>query len=257
MLIPWIYNDLFDSHNFAKLFTLALSLAIAQAVVASFIKNRNAALSLWFVSLIPLALVVFENTRPESQNNARLSLGLGASGSSTNVLWLTNDFLATGSGNAMFSNSSPWVVVPVLPTQTNVFLWFQLFNESDNAAEEADVRAVIGRDVGCLPDPSWTMVIDEKGQADLTWRQPFLLSQGAEWLPKIAFPASVPIDKIWGQRFPVAVRVRAKNSPPKTVSFWMCFVRAETNTLKCLGAYSAKQIEFVGTNEVRFTFPKP
>jgi hypothetical protein len=115
---------------------------------------------------------------------------------------------------------------------------------------------IIGRDVGCVPDADWTTVIDSHGQDDLTWRQSFLLGEGAEWLPKIKFPAAIPIDKVWGERFSMCVRVRAKNVPPYSVAFWVLFVSEETNSIKTLGAYSSKQIEFLGTNRIRLTFPK-
>jgi hypothetical protein len=259
MLIPWVWVDIIDCHNFLKLCLLAFSLGVAQFVSFSFFRNqwRGWALALWLISLIPVAAVVWINSQPEPKKIAKLSLALGTSGTATNVLWLTNDFLRSDPVNVVLSNTSPWVVVPILNTQTNVFLWLQLWNESSNVdAEETDVRVIIGRDVGCVPDADWTTVIDSHGQDDLTWRQSFLLGEGAEWLPKIKFPAAIPIDKVWGERFSMCVRVRAKNVPPYSVAFWVLFVSEETNSIKTLGAYSSKQIEFLGTNRIRLTFPK-
>jgi apolipoprotein N-acyltransferase len=64
ILIPWLWYDLIDSHNFLKLLLLAISLVVAQALACSFITNRFKARIIWFASLIPVAVVVWINSRP-------------------------------------------------------------------------------------------------------------------------------------------------------------------------------------------------
>ena len=66
MLIPWVWVEFGGIHSFGNLCGLAFSLAVAQYVVFSFFKVRlkEWTLPLWLISLAPIAMVVWVNSRP-------------------------------------------------------------------------------------------------------------------------------------------------------------------------------------------------
>jgi hypothetical protein len=66
MLIPWVWVEMLDCQNLAKLCLLAITLVVAQFVVFSFFRDRYQrwTFALWLISLIPVGGVVWENSRP-------------------------------------------------------------------------------------------------------------------------------------------------------------------------------------------------
>jgi hypothetical protein len=75
MLVPWVWVDMVDCHSFFRLCGYAVSLAVAQFVVFSFFRNRLSGWThgLWLISLLPLAFLVWSNSRPLSLSPPILS----------------------------------------------------------------------------------------------------------------------------------------------------------------------------------------
>ena len=259
MLIPWVWVDIIDSHNFLKLCLLAISLAVAQGVAFSFFRNRwkGWTLALWLISLVPLAGVVSQNSRPEPK--AHLYIGLSNDGPVRNFIWLTNDFLLSKGDSVMFYKGMPWLVVPVLDTDTNISFWLQLVNDSEIDADSPEVRMVIGGIVNCFPDFGWSMA-RELDRSDLTWRQSAILSKEPQVLPRVLFPPWLPTNNsVLGQIAPISIMVRAKNCPPVIASFLMTLLSESPDLAHASNAlrftvFPSKNVEW-GTNEIKFSYP--
>jgi hypothetical protein len=150
MLIPWVWVEIVDCHNFVKLCLLALSLGVAQFVSFSFFKNqwRGWTLALWLISLIPIATVVWINSRPEPKIDFDVELQI--EGSSPVVL--TNEFffkagmvneLHKTNGFLLFNGvAAGCIVVPVFPGESNKV--FNLTVENKSPFRVFDLVGIVG-----------------------------------------------------------------------------------------------------------------
>jgi len=97
VLIPWVWNDFLDTHSFTKLCLLAVTIAVAQGATLTFFKSRwrGFVLAVWLISLLPVAAVVWINSRPEPKPHPHVSLGFATQDPSNPYFLLTNDFFFT------------------------------------------------------------------------------------------------------------------------------------------------------------------
>jgi hypothetical protein len=152
VLIPWVWNEFLDTHNFSKLCLLAITIAVAQGATLTFFKSRwrGFILAIWLISLVPVAVVVWINSRPEPKPNFIVSLQIGDS-SATPIL-LTNDFLFgeqifnssnLSSGSISFNmRNKGCIVIPMKPTETNAV--FNFTAENDSPLKINDLVATVG-----------------------------------------------------------------------------------------------------------------
>ncbi|HEX3857862.1 MAG TPA: hypothetical protein VHY30_11270 [Verrucomicrobiae bacterium] len=163
ILIPWVWNDLLDSHNFSKLCLLAISLVAAQGLAASFLKPRWIAITFGFLSLIPVAAMVWINSRPEPKPNFTISLQIGDSADSTVIL--TNDFLFAAhfensknfpNGHFLFhARADGCIVIPVQSGESNKVFNFLVHNDSSITVNDLDVSVGFSKNLGWLADQKW------------------------------------------------------------------------------------------------------
>ena len=158
VLIPWIYNDLVDSHNYSKLVPLAFSLAIAQGVLVSFLKSRHKALIIWFISLVPLAFLVWLNSRPEPKLHPRFEFSLCLASNPGETIKLTNDFLTI----AKYSDNGPQPFlldsVMFLPRQvgdSNATIRLFVKNNSFADAESPEITIGCSSNWNCAAGFDW------------------------------------------------------------------------------------------------------
>jgi hypothetical protein len=152
MLIPWVWYDLLDSHNFGKLCLLAISLVIAQGVVFSFLKSRWKALALWLISLIPVAGIVWENSRPIIEPHSHFTFFISTPDS--NKIGLTNDLLIVKKANE-FHAALGFLYVPIDDSQSNLSLKIDAQNDSASTAENVEIGILVPNDWLCVPDNGW------------------------------------------------------------------------------------------------------
>jgi hypothetical protein len=154
VLIPWIYNDLSDSHKFGKLLCLAASLAIAQGVACSFLKSRPKALIIWLASLIPLACIVFVNSRPEPALYPSFTTFIETPDGSTA---LTNDFINGAKFVKDTSKTVGFLVFPLQTDETNLIFRLRIRNDSFITIEDPLLAIELLANLDCVPDHGWEM----------------------------------------------------------------------------------------------------
>jgi hypothetical protein len=232
ILIPWVWNDLIDSHIFSKLCLLAFSLAVAQGLACSFLKSRTKALSLWLVSLIPLAAVVWINSRPESKPYPNFKFYAFIGENPDDVVGLTNNFLflpaAIGTNDFYFDGV---LIVPTQIKQTNIVFNLGIQNDSSVLAEDIEITISASSNLMCVPDARWWKVTgagfflgwdirSRKPLAIETWGEeiPDILPGNARVLPSISLKTLG--DNDWAA---LGVMVRARDSPTKILAFNLIF----------------------------------
>jgi hypothetical protein len=179
VLVPWVWTEFVDSHNFWPLFGLASTLAIAHNAMLSFWswKSRKLFLLFWLVSIIPLAVVVCINSKPLPKPEFVFGLQLGELPTDTVVL--TNDFLFRQrtvkyadllKGAAAFHTYvDGCVMIPVRPGETNKVFTVAVVNISPVTVN--DLQVVVG-----FPD-SWKIGFDSS-----KWRKARLSFEIPKWL---------------------------------------------------------------------------
>jgi hypothetical protein len=165
VLIPWVWNEFLDTHNFAKLCLLAITIAVAQGATLTFFKSRwrGFILAIWLISLFPVAATVWINSQPEPKPHFSVVLQLGDSGSSTVVL--TNDFLFkehfektpdSPNGNFLFhAMADGCIVIPVQSGESNKVFHFILYNDSSVVVNDLDVEIGLSKNSDWLTDQEW------------------------------------------------------------------------------------------------------
>jgi len=225
VLIPWIYNDLLDCHNFVKLLFLALSLAIAQGVVVSFLNSKPKALTLWFVSLIPLACVVWVNSRPEIKPYPHFALSLRLEDVPDDPVQLTNDFLvrkdwSPTKGFKIFGV----LMLPLQQGKTNFSFIIGVKNDSNITPENLVLALTLQKKLSCIPGQGWQKaqvesqgcVVAGKTNAEQSWIYSLgeiLAGNGGE-TPFFQI-SSIPIN----EELYFSILLRAKDCPATQVSF--------------------------------------
>ena len=189
VLIPWLYNDLFDSHSFSKLVLLAVSLAMAQGVVFSFFQSHVRGLSLWLISLIPLAMIVYLNAAQQIKAQPKFEFSLCLE-DDTNCITLTNDFLAI----EKYSDDKPQpflldsvLFLPKRPGTSNVLLRVFVKNNSFVDAEAPIVTIGLSTNWNCSMHPDWEPQGTTWGIGTWAYRLPsgWLLQGNRDELPPI------------------------------------------------------------------------
>lgn len=232
VLIPWLYYDLSDSHGFLKLCLLAASLAIAQGVVFSFLKSRSKSFVLWLLCLIPIAVIVWENSMPEKKPEAHFKFMLTSSTAPNETLELTNELLYRPWSSAFGkTNLSPVVVLPRDSAQSSVWLTWGVINDSSVAAEDVEIMISFPAGWKCMAGPPWRQAITRNTELSLvspgvlatnpmgSWSFEFssaVLAGDGEQLPPIR------IDQIEETRSFFAM-AKWKNAPAETISFGLWF----------------------------------
>lgn len=232
VLIPWLYYDLSDSHGILKLSLLAVSLAIAQGVVLSFLKGRSKALSLWLVCLVPIAIIVWENSMPEKKPEAHFKFMLTSSTAPNDTLELTNKLLYhTWSSAFGKTNLSTVVVLPRDSAQSSVWLALGVINDSSVAADGVEIMISLPAGWKCMAAPPWQQAVSRNTELSLvspgvlatnpmgSWTFEFssaiLAGDGAQLPP-------IRIDQIEETRSFI-VMAKWKNAPAETMSCSLWF----------------------------------
>jgi hypothetical protein len=235
ILIPWLWYDLLDSHGFLKLCLLAASLAFAQGLVVSFLKSRWKAIALWLVSLMPVAIIVCENSKPESKPFPFFSLSVRTEEMASIEIPLTNDFLIPTLGNGV---PEIWGNL-FIPTdgKSLTHLMLGIKNNSSTLAEDVDFLISLPARWQCGEGQGWLRAQNNTINADIlyssndpvqSWAYPFaapILPGDGIQIPFISlFPdVSPPSDK----PDVVCIMVRAKDIPVsamKEICFRLTFI---------------------------------
>jgi hypothetical protein len=227
VLIPWVWNEFLDTHNFTKLCLLAVTISVAQGATLTFFKSRwrGFILALWLISLVPVAGVVWQNSRPEPKPH--FSLLLNVSTSPKNVLYITNDLFTSGSLASM--QSSGYLLIPVSARETNVVLQFMIDNDSTIAIENAQPALIIPDTMTGLfdsVDSNWfeSDLFTKNGIKTFAGAPfPIILPDSVQELPELKFENGLGM----GQSFFMSVGLEGKNLPKTLVSFWLAFIPLE------------------------------
>jgi hypothetical protein len=223
LLIPWVWNDIIDSHSFLRLCLLGLSLAMAQGVACSFFKNKSIALSVWLLSLIPVAGVVWENSRPEPQPHFKFSVF--KDDDFDDRIEFKNEF-SFGLGD--FSGIRTALCVPVQKGQSNMDLAISFQHDSSVAAEESVLVVVATSNLNCIPD-------DEMIVPDDRWRTNFDQQVFTSNLPLQSWMLSS--HNIFPYDGGVTPNLRLKILPPNEWGVFTVGVRSKESPLQCLNFF--------------------
>jgi hypothetical protein len=228
LLIPWVWYDFLDTHSFSKLCLLAFSLVIAQGIICSFWGANWKTLSVWLASLLPVAMAIWENSRPEPTPHFTMVLQ-SATGWKNINLELTNAVLFSEEGHVLSTlDLKGYLVIPVKAAQTNVSLDFTLIPDSPVESDLAEIVMSIPKDVKCHSGEGWseskfpsandqyTKSIGSK--LDLR----FILPNDWITLPELTF--ALPVNDSYPNAvMPMYVRIRARGMPTAFFGFWVSF----------------------------------
>ena len=135
VLIPWVWNDFLDTHNIIKLCLLAITIAVAQGAALTFFNWRGVVLAIWLFSLVPVARVVWLNSKPEPKPEFRLGVH-----SSHDPMFtaLTNNIIGDDPGKIL-----PALVVKGFTNENVSSLVFSVINVSPIPIEDAEFLVTI------------------------------------------------------------------------------------------------------------------
>ena len=237
VLVPWLYDDLWDSQEISKLCLLAASIAIAQGVLCSFLNNRIKALAVWLISLVPIASIVWINLLPELKPYPHLTFAIVKPGTHEIETQLTNNFLL----NTEFGHSNYTSGVLIFPTVEKSNVVFNLYAKNNGPvfAEYAVIGVSIPIEFSCRPDPGWVRCFSKttigytdssgvnKVNATDEWLFEVhnLLPGNGIMLPALRFSnITAPPNSSCG------VLTRAKDSPAQELDFQLIFFPVSTNS---------------------------
>jgi len=240
MLIPWVWVDIIDSHNFTKLCLLAISLAVAQYVSLSFFKNywKGWALAIWLVSLIPLAVVVWENSRPILEPEPHFSFSLVDPITADVQLPLTNAIFETKVFGAIRPHLMGFVLIPV-KDEANVDLRIGVLNDGQRDAGHTEIMLSFPENMVCVPESGWQITKSENmyGTPNSTNKMntvqfniPEILLGNSAVLPTLHF-SHFPIIKMGEVQNPAIVFItsRSAGAPAGGLNFALNFLPVISN----------------------------
>jgi hypothetical protein len=256
-------------HIWAFLFYF-LSVGCGIWVITHYIKKSGSKrVWKWFCSLIFVDFILFSflswhtfSTENPAKSKSYPHLQIGLALSNTNFLWLTNDCLgvASLSGNGEWqedvglSNSGPFLVIPLLPTQTNIVFFPLLRNVNGADAEKVLVQIVFNADIDVSAETDWTVNSEmEQNEKSLLIRDITVPHNRSFTLPRITVNGGL-LGVKWGMaRSPVVIRVESKNAPILRLSFWMVEARFPIEQAnQKIAIYRSDQIEYKTNGVIQF-----
>jgi hypothetical protein len=211
----------------------------------------------WAVVFTPLMYVFFGLVpRPVPVSYSHLKFGVETS--ETNSFWLTNDFLMNNSlpdekswiEKAVITNNSPYLLLTMMESQTNLGLLPLFANGPEADAENVHITILIFDELDCSAEKDWRLTKSEH-ETQLDWQTAFVAKNSSFELPRIFLndPASdfIRFSKTYSlPRVPIAMLIEAKNAPLERLLFWLMFaISSETNEFPAkMGIYGGSQVEF-------------
>jgi hypothetical protein len=237
ILIGWLWYDLIDSHGkIVKLCFLAASLTVAQGLACLFLKSWRKAIAVWVISEVLVAVVVWENSRPEPKPYPHFILSLSTSDDFDDNVELTNDFLFSTNGQEF----KGCVFFPIKVDQPNIELSLHIINDSSNEGESVQVAIFMPTKLKCVPASGWIKRYNPaytSGTNALGIYGTNLLQSWGFFVPEPIFPSNgaaiyallIPLKKQTVTSCSMMIEFMAKDIPRSTLSFSLAMIPIPKN----------------------------